>query len=513
MSNHNFTGSDLDQITSLGFTPDDIEKQLTNFHNGFPKIQLIEPATIENGGITRLHDEQIDLFVKRYETLKEHQKILKFVPASGAASRMFKDLYTFTANYIGDLNDFGYKYPSVKEFIQHIRTFAFFNDLEICMNHAGMDFGEVMDRGDFTTVINFLLNDQYLGYGSKPKALLKFHRYGDLQRTPLEEHIVEGAEYAQNSDTSVNLHFTISPEHRAQFRKKISEIKKFYEAACNIQLNIKLSEQKHFTDIIAVDEYNNPLRDKEGRLVFRPGGHGSLIENLNEQHADIIFIKNIDNVVPDWMKHTTIVYKKALAGLLLDIQQKVFDAIRLLKAGCTKQQVCEIEKFVTDTLHMEIPSHTSPHERTTQLIALLNRPIRVCGMVKNQGEPGGGPFFVRDSHGNRSLQIVETAQINRKDATQESILNASTHFNPVDIVCATKDYRGRRFDLRQFVDPTTGFIAKKSQGATVVKSQERPGLWNGAMAYWITLFVEVPLATFNPVKTVNDLLRKEHLEA
>ena len=373
---------------------------------------------------------------------------------------------------------------------------------------ADLDIEDYLQRGDYSTVINFLLKEQYLGYGSLPKALLKFHRYGEVQRTPLEEHIVEGALYARNSDNTVNIHFTISPEHRAAFRRKIREVKQYYESTFGIKLNISLSEQKHYTDIIAVDEQNNPIRDEEGRLVLRPGGHGALIENLNEQRADIIFIKNIDNVVPDWLKHTTVIYKQVLAGMLLELKAKVDDALRTLDKKPSASDIKKIASFAQDTLHITVPTNCD----AATLHNLLNRPMRLCGMVKNLGEPGGGPFFTIDTGGTRSLQIVESAQVNHNDPEQERLFQASTHFNPVDLVCCTKDYRGRRFDLRRYVDPMTGFISKKSKGATVLKSQELPGLWNGSMAHWITLFVEVPIDTFNPVKTVNDLLRKEHNE-
>ena len=511
-----FSADDLKQIASLGLTETAVQAQINNFRNGFPKTELIQAATVENGGILRLDDDQISRYAAHYSDASRGKKILKFVPASGAATRMFKDLYSFTATYFGIDYKIEKEYPSVKEFLEKIRTFAFFDDLQACMAKHQADFGDYMDRGDFSTVINFLLKDQYLGYGNLPKGLLKFHRYGHLQRTPLEEHIVEGAEYARMSDDTVNLHFTVSPEHRPLFRKKIAEVKRYYEDAFHVKLHITFSEQKHYTDIIAVDEQNNPVRDDNGRLVFRPGGHGALIENLNEQRADIIFIKNIDNVVPDWMKHTTIVYKKVLAGLLLSLQERCFRSLHLLDRGASPSDLEEIEHFIQTDLHLELPdgyTQLDPALKTQRLHDLLNRPMRVCGMVRNQGEPGGGPFVTRNTQGIKSLQIVETAQINRKDPDQEAILASSTHFNPVDLVCATKNYKGRYFDLRQYVDPATGFISKKSKGATVLKSQELPGLWNGAMAHWITLFVEVPLATFNPVKTVNDLLRKEHLEA
>ena len=511
----NFSDDDRKQMAALGLTEEAVTHQIDNFRQGFPKAQLIEAATVENGGILRLDDSDINRYADFYAEASRGKRLLKFVPASGAATRMFKDLYSFSSTYFGIDYKIEKEHPSVKEFLESIRTFAFFNDLVACMAKYNADFEDYMNRGDFTTIINFLLKEQYMGYGNLPKGLLKFHKYGHLQRTPIEEHIVEGAEYARMSNNTVNIHFTVSPEHQPLFRKKIAEVKRYYEDAFHVKLHITFSEQKHYTDIIAVDEQNNPIRDDEGKLVFRPGGHGALIENLNEQRADIIFVKNIDNVVPDWMKHTTIVFKKVLAGLLLNLQQQTFDYLHLLDKGATRKDVSEIAQFARQQLHINLDEsfdNSSFEEQVQKLHTLLNRPMRVCGMVKNQGEPGGGPFFTLNTQGVTSLQIVETAQINMKDPKQESILSDATHFNPVDLVCATKDYRGRYFNLRQYIDPATGFISKKSKGATILKSQELPGLWNGAMANWTTIFVEVPLATFNPVKTVNDLLRKEHLE-
>ena len=504
----NPTSEDLTQLAELGLSVEQVQHQIDHFKEGFPKTRLDAPATPDNGGIKVLDDKEIARYEKLYRTLGKGQRLLKFVPASGAATRMFKSLYEFSATYFGVAGNFAKEFPEVKEFLENIHSFAFFNDLKTCMMASDLDIEDYLQRGDYSTVINFLLKEQYLGYGSLPKALLKFHRYGTVQRTPLEEHIVEGALYARNTDNTVNLHFTISPEHRAGFRRKIAEVKQYYESTFGIKLKITLSEQKHYTDIIAVDEQNNPLRDENGHLVFRPGGHGALIENLNEQRADLIFIKNIDNVVPDWMKHTTVIYKQVLAGLLLDLKQKTFDMLRLLDGQPDQKTLSKIARFAKDELDIMVPEN---YDAKT-LHSLLNRPMRVCGMVKNLGEPGGGPFYTIDTKGRRSLQIVESAQINRNDPEQDKLFQASTHFNPVDLICSTRNYRGRYFDLRQYVDPMTGFISKKSKGAITLKSQELPGLWNGAMADWITLFVEVPVATFNPVKTVNDLLRKEHRE-
>ena len=502
------TKQDLEQLSQMGLSPEGVQLQIDNFKKGFPKSHLDAAATPDNGGIRCLSDKEIARYEKQYRALARDKKILKFIPASGAATRMFKDLYSFIATYFGVAKNFEKEFPEVKTFLENLRTFAFYNDLKDCMERADLDIDDYMRRGDYSTVINFLLKEQYLSYGSLPKALLKFHRYGAVQRTPLEEHIVEGALYARNSDNTVNLHFTISPEHRKAFLKKIAEVKHYYESTFGIKLKITFSEQKHYTDTIAVDEQNNPVRDENGRLTFRPGGHGALIENLNEQRADLIFVKNIDNVVPDWMKHTTVIYKQVLAGMLLELREKTFDALRTLDGKPDKQTLSRLIRFAKEELNIMVPEGCD----AKTLHTLLNRPMRICGMVKNLGEPGGGPFYTIDTKGRRSLQVVESAQVNHNDPQQEKIFQASTHFNPVDLVCSTKNYRSRYFDLRQYVDPQTGFISKKTKGALTVKSQELPGLWNGAMADWITLFVEVPIATFNPVKTVNDLLRKEHLE-
>ncbi|KWW30614.1 MAG: hypothetical protein AUK63_832 [bacterium P3] len=514
MNTLSLSPADLRQLETMGITPEQLEMQMQHFRQGFPHCQLVSAATVENGGIIRMPDDDISKYISCYQQLSKGKRILKFVPASGAASRMFKDLYDFTARYTGVAHNFEKEFPSVVQFLDNLTSFAFFNDLKDKIEETSMSISDYMEHREYASIINILLKDQYLSYGSMPKALLKFHRYGDLQRTPLEEHIVEGAEYARNSDGKVRLHFTISPEHRPLFRHKVALVRRYYEEMLHIKLEIGFSEQRHSTDTLAVNECNEPVRDENGRLVLRPGGHGALLENLNECHADVVFIKNIDNVVPDWMKHTTVAYKKALAGLLLDLQRQYFPYLQALSHNTVDgRQLDSIAHFARNGLQIELPEgfDKMPADEQRQILYdRMNRPIRICGMVKNQGEPGGGPFFVFDSEGRRSLQIVETAQINRKDPAQESILAGATHFNPVDIVCSFRDYRGRYFDLHRYVDPNTGFISKKSKGAQVVKSQELPGLWNGSMAKWITLFVEVPLATFNPVKTVNDLLRKEH---
>ena len=359
------TEHDLLQLKEQGLSVEQVQAQINNFKNGFPKSRLDAPATPANGGICVLDDKAVARYTKQFQALGRDKKILKFVPASGAATRMFKDLYAFTASYFGVADNFAKEYPSVKEFLDNLQTFAFYNDLKACMLRADLDIDEYMHRGDYSTVINFLLKEQYLGYGSLPKALLKFHRYGEVQRTPMEEHIVEGALYARNNDGTVDLHFTISPEHRAAFRRKLAEVKAYYESTLGIRLKITMSEQKHYTDIIAVDEQNNPIRDEEGRLVFRPGGHGALIENLNEQRADIIFIKNIDNVVPDWMKPSTVTYKKVLAGMLLELKAKVDDALRTLDGKPDVKEVKKIATFASKELNITMV--TSSNFNSTDL--------------------------------------------------------------------------------------------------------------------------------------------------
>ena len=510
----NLSGDDLSQVASRGLSLDDLERQIALYKQGFQKSKIIAAATKENGGVLSLSDADISRYARAYAKLSKGKQIMKFVPASGAASRMFKDLTTFTSTYFGVAHNFEHEFPAVETFLSNLRTFAFYDDLRNVMEKSGLDIDDYMSRGDYTAIINFLLQPQYLGYAGLPKALLKFHRYGNIERTPLEEHIVEGALYAKMSDDSVHLHFTVSPEHRALFRKKIADVKKYYESNLHIKLFVTFSEQRHYTDSMVVDEYNNPVRDDNGRLIFRPGGHGALIENLNDCRADVIFIKNIDNVVPDWMKHTTVIYKKVLAGMLLSLQAEAFDHLFALSHKPTAQQLSKCAAFLKEKFHIDMPDSfdsMTVSEQTNILKNFLNRPIRVCGMVKNQGEPGGGPFFTLNNNGIKSLQILEPGQVNHNDEEQEGIWNNGTHFNPVDIVCGTKDWRGRRFNLKNFVDPATGFIVKRPTGSSVYKNIELPGLWNGAMANWNTVFVEVPLATFNPVKSVNDLLRKEHL--
>ena len=419
---------------------------------------------------------------------------------------MFKALFEFLGSDSKTFEDKGFN--SAYHFFENIQDFAFYDDLSDAYSR------DIKENFDHAEVLECLLESKGLDYGKLPKGLLKFHRYKDEIRTSTEEHLTEGANYA-NSNGKVNIHFTVSPEHQQKFYEHILTVMRKYEARFNVKFNINFSIQKPSTDTIAVDLGNEPFRDENGDILFRPGGHGALIENLNDIDADIIFVKNIDNVVHDKLKEDTYTYKKALAGLLVMLRNKVFAYIKKLKDSPDDALLEEVKEFLEKEMYTELDdqfAQRSNEEKTEYLIRKLNRPIRVCGMVKNEGEPGGGPFFVQRASGSVSLQIVEGAQIDMTDTEKTEIVKNATHFNPVDLVLSVKDHKGKEFDLRQFVDPETGFISEKSKDGRSLKAQELPGLWNGAMSDWLTIFAEVPITTFNPVKVVNDLLRDAHQE-
>ncbi len=513
-----FTKQDFSQIGNKGMDLHIIEKQIDHFVAGFPFIRLVRPATADDG-ILRFNDEQQTFFLNYFETNLPALKVIKFVPASGAASRMFKHLFEFMEKYTNDekglqlfLNE--QHFNSVYYFINHLNEIAFFDDLSAVVAKSGKSLDHLIESRDYSSIIDYILSVKGLNYSNLPKALLKFHQYADGSRTAAEEHLVEAAAYTKDHDHTARIHFTISPEHKEKFLELFATVKSIYEAKFDVKYNISFSIQKPSTDTIAVDETNQPVRNSDGSLLFRPGGHGSLLENLNEIDGDIIFIKNIDNIVPDRLKDTTYQFKKLLAGYLLFLRETISGfLIKLHSQRTTHADIQEMIDFSREKLFLDhpgvLPSY-SFNDQVEYLKNLLNRPIRACGMVKNEGEPGGGPFWVMGDNHTLSLQIVESSQINFKDPAQKLIVDQATHFNPVDLVCCTKDFEGNPFDLKAFVDENTGFISLKSSGGKTLKAQELPGLWNGAMAKWITIFVEVPIITFNPVKTVNDLLRKEH---
>lgn len=502
-----FTEKDKTQIAYRGSDVNQVVKQLEDFKTGFPYIRLIRPATPGDGLQIITKEEQKHL-IKKYETNSKRLNISKFVPASGAASRMFKDLFAFL-----DGDESYENMPAIKIFIDKIHDFAFFNDLTGSLARKNLDIEELLNAGEYKVIIRELLDEAGLGYGTLPKGLLKFHHYPDGMRTPLEEHLVEGALYGAGKDNEVSLHFTVSPNHMDKFQHHAQSVQSVYEELHRVRYTIDFSIQKPHTDTIAVDPENNPFRNADGSLLFRPAGHGALIENLNEIDADIIFIKNIDNVVPDHLKNDTIFYKKILAGKLLELSDKIGQFILLLEGGDPPedQTMAEIREFIRKELCIEnIPELNSPDEELAFMMKKLKRPLRICGMVKNEGEPGGGPFFAVNPDGTISLQIAESAQVDPLDPDQKAIAAKATHFNPVDLVCHTKNHRGDKYHLPDYVDPQTGFISFKSNDGRELKAMELPGLWNGAMSDWNTVFVEVPVSTFNPVKTVNDLLRPQH---
>lgn len=504
------THEDKKLLAKKGISEEKIAEQLACFEKGFPYLKLSAAASVENGGIMKAEDKDFERYLAAWDAYKDgDKKIVKFVPASGAASRMFKNMFEFLgADYDKPTTDFE------KKFFDHIHDFAFYNDLNAaCMDNTGKNIDALLSEQNYKAIVSNLLEAAGLNYGALPKGLLKFHRYADGVRTPLEEHLVEGALYAAGKNGEVNVHFTVSTEHRALFEKLVAAKVGEYEAKYGTKFHISFSEQKPSTDTVAADMDNKPFRDKDGKLLFRPGGHGALIENLNDLDADIVFIKNIDNVVPDRLKADTVTYKKLLAGVLVTLQKQAFEYLELLDSGhYSHEQLETIIRFVQQQLRCRRTDlkELEDADLVIYLRKKLNRPMRVCGMVKNVGEPGGGPFLAYNPDGTISLQILESSQIDMKDPEKKAMFEKGTHFNPVDLVCAIRDYKGNKFNLLEHVDKATGFISYKSKNGKDLKALELPGLWNGSMSDWNTVFVEVPLSTFNPVKTVNDLLREQH---
>lgn len=513
-----FTEKDLQQIQNLGIDPKTVTKQIENFKNRFPFIRLAAPATTENGlfSFTEEETKNLETFFNKN---KDDYEILKFVPASGAASRMFKHLLAFQNDFTGTAEEIAAleedkDFNSVGYFFRNLKKFAFYKSLKTALEKDDLNPDNLLRQKDYKTLLNYLLNEKGLNYAHLPKALLYFHDYPQGARRAFEEHLVEAANYSLDKKDVAKVHFTVSPEHQQEFEKIFNSIKSYYEEAFGGTYQIEFSQQKPVTDTLAVDMNNNPMRNGDGSLTFRPGGHGALIENLNDLDAEIIFIKNIDNIVPDRLRETTYLYKKVIGGLLMQLQDQTFEYLDLLDGGnVAEEELKEIRNFANQKLSIFIPKAYEGYDKmakTDFLYNKLNRPMRVAGMVKNEGEPGGGPFWVHDKRSEFSLQIVEPSQIDFKDQEQKEIVAKATHFNPVDLVCGVYNFKGEKFDLHDFVDPETGFISLKSNRGIELKALELPGLWNGAMADWITVFVEVPLITFNPVKTVNDLLRPQH---
>lgn len=463
-----------------GLTPAALETQLKNFREGFPFLPVTRAASCGDG-IRVLDAAGIEQAAARYDRAKESLRVVKFVPASGAATRMFKDLFEFVRE--------GRRTAVVGELLANRRRFAFWPELRTIVGD---------DADELRTVENIVAEG--LRYGETQKGLVSFHRYGDEVRKAVEEHLVEGAQYAA-AGGEVKIHFTVSPEHLTRFEALLAEKIPGYESRFGVKYRISFSVQDPSTDTLAVNPDCTPFRRADGRLLFRPAGHGALIGNLGKIDADIVFVKNIDNVTTDARRGDTVLYKKALAGVLLALQERIFEYLMALEVPGAELE--PIAAFIENELCVKLPKDYG----TPLLRRVLNRPIRVCGMVRNEGEPGGGPFWVTGADGLETLQIAESNQIAPE---KRELMRLATHFNPVDLVCSFRTSKGGRFDLREFVDPATGFISRKSDGGRELLAQELPGLWNGAMARWNTVFVEVPITTFSPVKVVTDLLRPEH---
>lgn len=510
-----FTSEDIEQLLQHGISEEEAHRQIAQIRAGSSFPQLIGSASLEFG-ITTIPPEEREYYLKAWEEFcaNPKHKIVKFVPASGAASRMFQELYALF-DQEKELQEKESLTPLQREFFERITDFAFYSELsEACLRNEWSPINKLIEGGRFDAIARSLLSEKGMNYGSLPKGLILFHKYPEKQsRTPIAEHLAEAALYTKNRDGKVHLHFTVSPEHLEFFRNHTDRVRRRMEDNFGILCDNTFSIQSPATDTLALDTEGNPFRTQEGKLLLRPGGHGALIKNLNEINADLIFIKNIDNVVPDHLKGTTILYKKLLGGILVALRERIFSYLYLLEKGRVgRSQLEEILDFMYRTLCIDIPQKDllGEKELIERLIAKLNRPIRVCGMVRNEGEPGGGPYVIKEADGTTSLQILETSQIDRTDPRSLEIWQTSTFFNPVDLVCATTDYKGNHFDLPSFVNERTAFLARKSYEGRELIALERPGLWNGAMDKWNTLFVEVPNDTFTPVKTVNDLLRPCH---
>ncbi len=502
------TGEDIRRIEAEGLTEDKVLAQLEFFKMGASPVRLNRACTVGDG-ITVIPKEKMEELLAIHDEAAGKGRMLKFVPASGAASRMFREWYRYYDSRSLDSD------PEMgADFAVNLNRYAFYDDLRGTVSRAGYDIAELVKDRKFSIILEYILTVKGLNYAHLPKALLKFHAYTDCNRTSLEEHLVEAALYVRDAKGVCRIHFTVSKEHESDVKNYFSNVRRYYENSYNIKFDLRISTQLASTNTIAVDMDNRPFRDSGGMLVFRPGGHGALLKNLNAIDGDIIFLKNIDNVVPDRLKGITVQYKKILGGYLIKIQKKVFEYLHLLSSGRVDGQLLSeaagfCERELNIVFHPEFDGFPDG-EKKNYIISRLTRPLRICGMVKNVGEPGGGPFWVEEEDGTQSLQIIESAQVDMGSEQQKSVWMSATHFNPVDLVCGLRDYTSKKFDLERFVDKKAILITQKSEEGRDLKALEIPGLWNGSMARWNTVFVEVPIETFNPVKTVDDLLRKQH---
>jgi hypothetical protein len=521
LSDHMFTREDLELIRGKGLTLEDVVAQVAAIRNGFPPADLDRACTVGDG-ILRLEEEETKELGALYDEAARSGRAMKFVPASGAATRMFR-LLQAARNRGGSLDARKLQREALEgdtesakllRFFGGLKELALYEPLQRVMADHGLDADACLNRGLYGEILEHLMGREGLNAADMPKGLIPFHSYpGGAARTPFEEHMVEALLTVKDGKGISRVHFTASPGHEQKIRHHLEEKRASYEVE-GAALHTDVSIQMPHTDTIALDMEGRPFRDRDGRILFRPGGHGALLENLDMLDGDLVFIKNIDNVVPDRMKRPTVIWKKALGGLLVNLQEEAALHFRVLSEPRPGPEALEAAwLFVRQRLFVQPPAGLdsgSPERKRAFLLSRLNRPMRVCGMVQNKGEPGGGPFWVRHEDGSLTMQIVESSQVDMESERQKSVWNSSTHFNPVDLVCALRGFDGSPFDLHEYRDPQTGFVAVKSSAGRELRALELPGLWNGAMAWWNTIFVEVPIETFNPVKTVLDLLRDEH---
>ncbi len=514
-----FSTADTAEFEHRGLSVEEVRRQLRLLHQPPPHVQLDRPCRIGDG-IRVLTTAETDVAIAAHAGAARQGRLTKFVPASGAATRMFQSLLAerdrtaiLTHDELlqrcarGDTDA-----ASLCTFMQAIDRFAFFDELRSEMAARGVDVLALVRQGDFGPILKALLSPEGLHYGARPKGLVAFHHYGDASRTAFEEHLAEAAGTIRGH-RSCRLHFTVSPDHEDSFHQLLAQVRGAVERRYDVHLEVGFSTQRSSTDTVAVDLEGRPFRTARGSLLFRPGGHGALIENLHELEGDLVFVKNIDNVVPDWLRADTLKWKKILAGTLVLTQRTIFDHLARLQGPVEQSTIAAARRCACQDLCLSVPTGFDAAGADGQrqaLIEMLDRPVRICGVVRNSGEPGGGPFWIRGKDGSQSLQIVESAQVDAREPEQRRIFDTATHFNPVDLVCGVRTHRGHRFDLKRFVDSEAVFISQKSSDGRDLKTLEHPGLWNGAMAHWITIFVEVPTSTFAPVKTVLDLLRPEH---
>jgi hypothetical protein len=507
MSSSVFSEEDFRAMSARGIDSAEALRQLEIFRRGVAPTKLLRPARVGDG-IVRITPDEREALISLHDRAAGQGRMLKFVPASGAASRMFMEWQSCCRRKSFDSG-------GSERFLQDLARFAFHEDLKEIMARDGQDVDRYIRDQRCIEILEYILTPKGLNYAALPKALLKFHSYAGHNRMAMEEHLVEAAYYVRDGKNICRIHFTVSEEHESPFLERLGPAKSHYERLLGVSYDIGVTIQHPSTDTIAVDTENRPFRDRSGKIVFRPGGHGALLRNLNTIEGDIIFLKNIDNIVPDRLKDITALHKKVLGGYLVRLQREIFESLDLLsEKNLVEAQTSQIVRFCQDELFISFPDefrNYSASAKRDYLTRKLDRPLRVCGMVKNEGEPGGGPFWVEEEDGTGSLQIVEQHQVDPKSEDQKNIWRSSTHFNPVDLVCGVRNHRGEKFDLDLYADRNSGSISQKRHEEGELKALELPGLWNGSMAFWNTVFVEVPIETFNPVKTIDDLLRKPHL--